>query len=678
MRKLVVILFLLTCKSVCGQDGIIKPKDISTLDSVIYSLEKEYENSIVPDYFSLPQTTSDYFEIKTSDLDGFSEVFKKANSIEELMAAYPQLIVDRSLLIIKSQYIDYKDNEVIAIKTFEIKNNRNHEIVIPYSDSLEKQLKFFEFYKSYKSDLYTISGFFLEDYFQSYKIPEKYADWLFYGDVLIQPEEKIFIVENKSMPDFTTTEETIIDSLVSYFDLKSGKPFYPKDPNNLNHYRDSLEMWRTKRKSDLSKIYEEDATFKILLDSALTFAEKSQVTNGDLEDFTAHLLSKERALNLMRLNQQVGSCSFDNGPLEQQKRIARLAAETHDWSIFIKAFLNVMNDQVSRVADNSIASEARSTYVQELKKLDLDMYKILLGANLKVKNGDQAHYFADGSKIAQAFANLEENDQEYFENTLVRIIQDNSVDDFNKLHHYNTFLNYQYFQNKTDDSLRIADKINSLTPYLPFTIKSRIENPNKQLSELLHREAKTLEKFEILDSDIGNILSYSYSGDCWMADMVEKGNESNIVYNLTMPITDEITPFNNFTTHMSELKRRIENHDFIQQIANQNLSNRIYINFTDDRSFANFKDRVLEKIPEKIKESESFENALSFYITFSNRRYVRFILLENNAVLVLGIPEGFTLPGYDFDELVTATSEGFLHKSYDSYKLFNEKGKMLN
>ncbi|WP_425636912.1 hypothetical protein ACPUEN_16075 [Algoriphagus yeomjeoni] len=678
MRKLVAIFFLLTCKSVFGQDEIIKPKDIPALDSIIYSLEEEYVNGNIPDYFSMPQTSSDYFEIKTKDLKGFVEVFHKVNSTEELMAAYPQLIVDRDLLTVKNKYRDYQDKEVLAIKTFQIKNSKSHEVVIPYADSLEHQLKFFESYKDNKSDFFTISGFFLEDDFQSYKIPEKYADWLFYGDVLVQPEEKIFTSESNTMTDFPSFEKTVIDSLVSYFEVKTEKPTYPKDPGNLKGYRDALETWRSKRHQNLGEIYENDKYFKTLLDSALTFAENSKVTNGDLEDFTAHLLSKERALDLMRLNQQVGTCSFDNGPLEQQKRIARLASETHDWSLFIKSFLNVMNDQVSRIADNSMASESRPTYVQELKKLDINIHKILLGSNLKINNKGKAHYFADGSKIAQAIANLEENDQAYFENTVVGMIQDNSLDAFNKLHLYNTLLNYQYFQRKTDDSLRIADEINSLTPYLPVTIKSRIENPNKQLTELLHIEAKTLEKFEILDSNIGNIYSYSYGGDCWMADVVEKDEDSNIIYNLTMPIRDEITPFSDFMKNMPELKRRVETHDFIQKIARQNHSNKIYINFTDDRSFANYKDRVLEDIPEKIKESESFENALSFYITFSNRQYVRFILLENNSVLVLGIPEGFTLPGYGFDELVTTTSDGFLRKSYKSFKLFNEKGEMLN
>jgi hypothetical protein len=380
----------------------------------------------------------------------------------------------------------------------------------------------------------------------------------------------------------------------------------------------------------------------------------------------------------MRQNRQVGTCSFDNGPIVQQKRIASLASKTHNWNVFIKSFLNIMNDNVSRNANSNIASNARKTYIEELAKLDMDIDKILLGSNFRIDDTIQTHYFSDGSKIAKAYANLNSDKQEYFENTTFEIIKDKEIDAFNKLHFYNTLKNHQYFVKDSIKKIQLEKDIENLIPFLPKEIKSRIENPNKQLYDLLFWKKQALDSFDIKSSLIANIYSYSFDGDCWQAEIIDKKSDGKIIYDLTMAIGEEITPLQNFIEKKNELKSRVEQHSFLQKIINDNKENKVYIKFTTDKSFVNHRNRVTEDMPKELINELDFENAISLYVSFPKRKYVRFILLENGNLLMLGIPKGFELLDYKFEELMTQEEKSFLSTSYKSFKLFDKKGEMLN
>lgn len=676
--------FLLTLISYnnYAQNEIVNNDDIPKLNSIIQSLEKEYRVSKPQTLKSLPQTSANYFKIVTNNPIAFLKSLNNAANFEQLVKENPTLQFDRDLLIIKNIYSNYNKEKKIELKSFEIEQSQSHLLEIIYSDSINySNIKFF--YSIHKETLIKhketsiIQGFYLINKFKSIDIPEKYVDWINYTDIIVKPETSIFYDNKEKSSESFGYKKTIIDSLINYYETKTNKPPYQKEQDYRTRRKEQDE-WQSKKHKFSDSLYKTDKQFKKLLIEALSYAEVNKVSNGDLEDFTSQLISKNRALELMRQNQQVGTCSFDNGPNIQQKRIASVAAKTHNWEVFIKSFLNVMNDNVSRIANSNIASDARETYINELAKLDLDIDKILLGSNLRVNDTVKKHYFSDGSKIAKAYANLDSKNQQYFEKTILNIISDKSIDPFNKLHFYNTYRYYQYF---IADSLKKKDidkNIEKLIPLLPFEIKSRIENPNKQLYDLLYKEKSELDKFKIKSSIIGHIGSYSYDGECWMAELADKGSNEKIIYDLTMAIGEEITPLKMFIDKKDELTSRVNNHYFLQEIINENSENKLYVNFTTDKSFANHRNRVTEEMPEELKSKLDFNNAISLYISFPNRKYVRFILLNNNNLLALSIPAGFELPGYKFEELMTKEEKFLFETKYKSFKLFDERGKMLN
>lgn len=145
-----------------------------------------------------------------------------------------------------------------------------------------------------------------------------------------------------------------------------------------------------------------------------------------------------------------------------------------------------------------------------------------------------------------------------------------------------------------------------------------------------------------------------------------------------MAIGEEITPLQNFIDKKSELKSRVEKHSFLQRIINSGKGNKVYVKFTTDKSFINYGNRVTEDMPKALVHKLDFENAISLYVSFAERKYVRFVLLDNGNLLMLEIPKNFELLDYKFEELMTKEEKSFLSTSYKSFKLFDENGKMLN
>ncbi|WP_347175165.1 hypothetical protein [Polaribacter uvawellassae] len=687
MRKsFYILLTLLVSGNIFCQNSIINESDIPKLDSIINELEGNYNQSETPNFYSLPQTSATYFKIITKEPNNFLSELKKSENIKQLQNKYKGLQVDKDLLIIKNVYLNYKKEKKLEIKSFEIGksqrhiiDSQNYEIEI-FSNKKQNNRIYFSSYQekwSKHKESTIIKGFYLNQEFKSVAVPKKLSDWINYTDLIVRPETYIFYDNDDKSNEFKPYKITIIDSLVNYYELKTEKPPYRKEQDYITR-RNELNEWQSKKEKFADSLYTNDSNFKNLLLEALDYAEKNKVSNGDLEDFTAQLISKKRALELMRQNRQVGTGSFDNGPIVQQKRIASLASKTQNWNVFVKSFLNIMNDNVSRNANSNIASNARKTYIEELAKLNIDIDKILLGSNIRIDDTTRTHYFSDGSKIAKAYANLNSDKQEYFKNTVFEIIKDKEIDAFNKLHFYNTLKNYQYFVKDSIEKIRLEKDIENLIPFLPKEIKSRIKNPNKQLYDLLYREKQTLDNFNIKSSIIANIYSYSFDGDCWQAELIDKNSDGRIIYDLTMAIGEEITPLQNFIDKKNELKSRVEQHSFLQQIINDNKENKVYIKFTTDKSFVNHRNRVTEDMPKKLIEELDFENAISLYVSFSKRKYVRFVLLNNGNLLILGIPKGFELLDYKFEELMTEEEKSFLSTSYKSFKLFDEKGKILN
>lgn len=680
MRFVFAFFLTLTLSLTCfAQEELIKNKDLPFLNLEVSRLESQYLQTSPKEYWSFPQTVGNFFELKTTDPAPVIQFLKSNPSFEKLMEKFPNLQIDRNLLVLENRYTNRNGKEIVQLKSFKIGNSNDHLLSNEYGIVEILGNYFFTVTNDYETKIPAkIHGFYLPEPLKKQRIPQKYSDWLRYGETLVDVSIPIFFKENSYDSQYQNFERTILDSLVSYFEIKTNKPKYPQNGENYEDYRKASDVWQASVSKFTDSLFVQDKDFQNLLSESLEYAEKEKVSNGYLENFTAQLISKERALNLIRQNQYMGGGSFDRGPENQLFRIASLAAETHQWGIFIQAFLNIMNDRSSRVSDNNLASASRKTYAEELTKLNLDVFKLLLGINFRILAEEGTHYSGSGDKIAQAFASLPEDYHDKFEAELQAILLDPDLDDFNALHFYNTYLNYQYFMKNSERAVTIKQAIQNLEKNLPSTIRTRVENPNLELFELLYHEQKELDQFQIVRSSVANIISSDYDGDCWNATLIEKGTDGKIVYDLTMAIQERITPLSNFLEQMPKLKQRVIEHEFLQKLINQDPENRLYINFVTDRSFVDLDNYVTSRIPEEILKSKDFEDVISLNILHPGKKFVNYLLFKDKTVLMMQVPKDFSIPGYPFEALVTQTNEGFLVSNYYSYKLFDEKGNLLN
>lgn len=127
----------------------------------------------------------------------------------------------------------------------------------------------------------------------------------------------------------------------------------------------------------------------------------------------------------------MGNCSMDESPRIHNFEIAKLAAETYNWNIFLRAHLNILNDRVSRASDNSVAWKSRKTYINELEALNINTIDLLLGICLNVSNQSLNQYRGNSGRVARALT--ESNFQEEFQLKVFEMINDNNLDDLNRI-----------------------------------------------------------------------------------------------------------------------------------------------------------------------------------------------------------------------------------------------------
>jgi len=623
-----IFLFLLGSITIDAQQLNFEAS-IDKLNEQIKIQESKILNNSNQKYYSLPQTIAHSFKLVTETPEKLIARMGQIDDFELLLKEYPNLEVDFNLLLVKNIYTNSKDKKIIKFMTYQIGNNQAHGFLLPFKEKWNKNdLKFV--YIIYKANKYRkktfINGFFLLKDFKAINLPKKYSTYIDYVDRIIDPDFSLFPTKNKSnsfgyqiIPEF--------NSLRKYYDSVTKKPKYNKD--DYKTYKLANNIWTNKKMFFADSLYQNDSIFKNRLQIALDYALRKNVSNRDLEFFTGRLISKSTALKLIRENPQIGSCSFDSSPRIQLVEMVKLASETPNWDIFIKASMNLLNDYASRNASSNIATNRRGTYINELEKLNLDIPKLLIGSSIKISNARQGHFNTVANKIGQAFANASHKNKIIFENEITNIITGKNIDFFNKLHFYNIYRHYQYFTKDSLQQQQIKRNINKLIDSLPYSISSRIKNPNKQLQNLLIREKETLKNYEIKNSIITSILSTTYSGDCWKATLKEKGELNNIWFNLTMSLEDSITPFSNFLVKKDKILQKIKNHNFLMKLQKDGDIKDIYISFTNNQSFVDYNNNLTDGFPKKLLSQINFNNALYLYTKMKNGMPLKWILTQN-------------------------------------------------
>ena len=168
----------------------------------------------------------------------------------------------------------------------------------------------------------------------------------------------------------------------------------------------------------------------------------------------------------------MGGCSMDSGPRIHALNIALLSGETAKWEIFLRSHLYILNNRLDGLTYAGENHSTKKTYVKEIEALDINVLDLILGISLRIENPSKNHYYSWFNGNGRALA--ESKNPRLVETTLLDMISDNDLDDFNRILMYNLFDNYNH--NLTDENAKKLNqsKLQLAVSNMPDYISSRI------------------------------------------------------------------------------------------------------------------------------------------------------------------------------------------------------------
>jgi hypothetical protein len=181
---------------------------------------------------------------------------------------------------------------------------------------------------------------------------------------------------------------------------------------------------------------------------------------------------KAQLLNKLRSTRVKGGCSLDGLPRLHAVQIALVAADTYKWGVFLKAHLDVMNDNFERSTDASDAWAERKTYIKELEELNIHVPDLILGTSFQIENPATNHYFGNIVRLGRALS--ESKQRKEFEQAILSIVSDNQLDAYNRVMFYFLFRNYNYYLDDASLKKENIAKLAKARSTLPDYISTRL------------------------------------------------------------------------------------------------------------------------------------------------------------------------------------------------------------
>ncbi len=452
--------------------------DSTTMNALIFivdSLNIQHKQcGIVPNYTSIPQSIGTVISLddENADLKKARKALKEGMSMANFRKEFPKADIKTYQLIVAFDY-KYEGKKTTEIKSIPADGSYEKSLAFSSKDLKKDQLLFYN-----ESDGY-LNAFVLFYPLAQKAIPVEHAYSIQYADCMIDTSASIYRA-GASRRSWWDEDETpkAMNQFMKTVNRGLKAPEYKDENQNF----DSLyTVWLKKRVRKMDKqFFEPKVQFQ--MNKAYEAALKAKVSNDDFEFFVERYLGKEKALELKRNRVVVGGCSMDDSPRVHMKNIASLSAKTAKWEIFLRAHLNIMNDYFSRVSDGSYAYGRRETYYNELEALNIEALDLLIGISLRFQNSNEGHYFGSIGRIGRAFA--ESNKKKEVEERFSLLIEDDGLDDFNRMLICFLHLNYIYYiedeieRKAALDSL--YESVLTLPDYLSEPMQGRLKEFKKK------------------------------------------------------------------------------------------------------------------------------------------------------------------------------------------------------
>ena len=433
-------------------------------------------------FYSLYQNQGHYLKIRAleDDINKIRAMMADGASVEEVLSQCKDFdhlsAADQFISLSKDQ--DYDGDYYLRYNIFsQMGGYSSPRISIPTDSLSEIPVKTESSWiveKPWGDSLISLEALYITKPFEKKPIPEVFNQMVLYSECMVDTNTQIFLTDKWEsrwgFEDTIQTKEVAMESLITYLNEK----VFPK-PDNDDW---SDEAWELERKwwhetiAYIEQNLENDKEIKELLDKAFEETVQRESGSRDLE-LLLMPYSKSKALTLKRYRRVMGSCSQDLSPRYHAQDIAKLAAESYNWEVFLRSHLDILNDQFARASDGSYAWAARKTYLKELEELNINTLDLLIGISLLVDNPADNHYYGSVGRIGRALA--ETNDPEAFDTAMFTYLKNENLDERNRFRLYWLYLNYLYH---LPDEIRLGklETFKKLGPDLPPYLAQHLES----------------------------------------------------------------------------------------------------------------------------------------------------------------------------------------------------------
>lgn len=489
---------------------IYSENSVSKLRHIVDSLNLKFKVCEFNKTFrSYGQAKANFVEVQKSDALKAKKDLEKGISYTDFKAKYGKALFDENRIILKFNYTNYKKEEIVEFSNLSLGERDEQNITInkketeAYNNNFKGKWVFeYEEKTSYSNE--SLKAFYFIDEFKTKPLSEKYARLIQYSDCLVDTTAQVFYDNAKdSGLRYGDTLPTKANNFESYVEKVLKKPSFSHEKYDIlfsfdgmelegkskkktkeqlaliesikKEYEDlnvKMEKWEAERLTRIDSLRANDKNFDVMLSEALTEAKITKVSDDSFEEYVERYIGKEDALELKRNRRVIGGCSMDNSPRIHAQSIAVLSAETIKWEIFLRSHLNIMNDRFDRMSDGSYAQGGRQTYIKEIEALDINVLDLILGISLRVDNPSKNHYYSSINRVGRALS--ESSNPELVETSLLNMIKDSDLDDYNRVLMYYLFDNYNYNLKDENVKKRNESKLQVAIMSMPDYISSRI------------------------------------------------------------------------------------------------------------------------------------------------------------------------------------------------------------
>jgi hypothetical protein len=489
MKRSLSIIFLLTCVTSFGQltefersdNGLIYPDStIKQLKFIVDSLNIKFRVcELQKQYYSKAQAIAHFVSLDTGNIKGARHDLINGISFEDFINKYPGATWDTNLLVVRFQYKNYDEKQVVDFSSVELDGKHDHTISFTENlnrfKNLQKGSWISEYSKATDYSEEEINAFYLVTPFHSIPLIEKYARLVQYSDCMVDTSAEIFTnAAKRGSFNFSSKKKSQVITFLDYVYLKTNMPRYEwKSEDSHEVYIQKLHASDSLRFIIADSLERSDPKFRQLFMQALAEALNKGTGYDEFEEYAERYDSKKTALQLKRARKVVGMCSMDDSPRVHAMNIAQLSAETINWEIFLRSHLDIMNDRFERASDGSYAWARRKTYIKELELLNINLMDLMLGISLRIENPAQHHYYGSIGRLGRALAESEH--RQAIETRMLDMIRDRQLDDYNRVLMYYLYLNCtDYLEDKVLQQQNL-EKLKEAVSSLPSYISGKID-----------------------------------------------------------------------------------------------------------------------------------------------------------------------------------------------------------